>query len=533
MIRCTGCMREYADDLKICPYCGTFSSTPAEKRYHLRTETKLVDRYIVGKAVNEDNVNIKYIGFDLKKDKKVFIYEFYPKGIVLRSKESNLIQFQTNLKTNLFGNGLREYINEIEALKKLSDTKEGKVGIERITDCFVDNNTCYTVCRYEEYSTLGKELNENGQYDEKFSRVIAKNLVKTLAAIHSSGIVLGNISPEHIAVTEDGGFKFIDFGVSALTNAANLKIYNPIYSPPEAIDSNGVLTKSSDVYSMGCLCYKLITGVNPYPVLQRRSGKKNISIRGLGIKVDRGFDNAVMNAMNLSPKDRYEDAGEFLGALKNKNTKRKGNENKADFTKAVPVLLATTFGICILSIIAAAALYINKGQNDTVVTENTTQTTVIQETTTAAQTTTADEETSTESTSSTETTTVSRTSTEKATQKSASAENANNAEKTKTNTNHNSGNSNNNNTGAKPKTDITAGSTNNSGSDKTSSDIKTEPAGEVMAAAPKATANAGETAADTPAPQNSDPSEEKESEPAPPPEWEPPAPPELYDTPIH
>jgi serine/threonine protein kinase len=87
---------------------------------------------------------------------------------------------------------------------------------------------------------------------------------------HQRLVVHRDIKPSNILVTSDGTAKLLDFGIAtilsaepALATLSAAQMLTPDYASPEQIRGEPVTT-SSDVYSLGVLLYRLLTGQDPY-----------------------------------------------------------------------------------------------------------------------------------------------------------------------------------------------------------------------------------------------------------------------------
>ncbi|MCH2207019.1 MAG: serine/threonine protein kinase [Lentisphaerales bacterium] len=118
----------------------------------------------------------------------------------------------------------------------------------------------YVTSEYCEYGSLSGRLKEKGRLD--FSRVlqVAELLLKGLEALHSKGIVHGNISPKSIYIGNDGHLKLGDFGSACeVSNLDEIPIGILLYSSPEFLKGQELIPQS-DFYSLGLTLYHLYYG---------------------------------------------------------------------------------------------------------------------------------------------------------------------------------------------------------------------------------------------------------------------------------
>jgi eukaryotic-like serine/threonine-protein kinase len=88
-----------------------------------------------------------------------------------------------------------------------------------------------------------------------------------LAHAHQAGIVHRDIKPANIFINQDGTVKIMDFGVARLTSASMTGTGNIVgtadYMSPEQVKGSRVDGRS-DVFSVGCMLYELLTGRRPF-----------------------------------------------------------------------------------------------------------------------------------------------------------------------------------------------------------------------------------------------------------------------------
>ncbi len=140
---------------------------------------------------------------------------------------------------------------------------------------------------------------------------------------HRNLVVHRDLKPSNILVAADGAAKLLDFGIAKLlaegqADAAvtRLQALTPEYASPEQLHGRPITT-ASDVYSLGVLLYKLLTGSLPRPVGEAplrelaqqltqtplRPSAVVGDLRGRGLRGD--LDSIVLKALRPEPERRY------------------------------------------------------------------------------------------------------------------------------------------------------------------------------------------------------------------------------------
>jgi non-specific serine/threonine protein kinase/serine/threonine-protein kinase len=166
---------------------------------------------------------------------------------------------------------------------------------------------------------------------------------------HQNLVVHCDIKPSNILVANGGEPKLLDFGIAKLLQtdseqeaeltATALRVMTPEFASPEQVKGERITT-SSDVYSLGVLLYKLLTGLRPYrlngrnpdelvqAIREQQPEKPSHSIADFGLpngesklnpqsairnpKSLRGdLDNIVLMALRKEPQRRYASVEQF------------------------------------------------------------------------------------------------------------------------------------------------------------------------------------------------------------------------------
>ena len=175
--------------------------------------------------------------------------------------------------------------------------------------------------------TLADELRARGRLDIEEAVGIALGILDALAVAHTAGIVHRDVKPGNVLLPDAGGVKLSDFGIAkaqeeagAGLTATGTVLGTPNYLAPELISGGGA-GPGSDVYSVGCVLFELLTGQPPY------SGESSVSIAyahvhqpvpdvaDLRPEVPRDLATVVATAMVKDPAERYPDAAAMRSAL--------------------------------------------------------------------------------------------------------------------------------------------------------------------------------------------------------------------------
>ena len=140
-----------------------------------------------------------------------------------------------------------------------------------------------------------------------------------LQAAHERGLVHRDIKPSNIFVLEDDSTKIIDFGIAhrmdAATRTRSMK-GTLLYMAPEQVEMKPV-SALSDVFSLGVVCYEMLTGRRPFERPTEESVVNAIlnfappPASELNPTVNGALSQAIHKAMAKQPWHRYSSAREF------------------------------------------------------------------------------------------------------------------------------------------------------------------------------------------------------------------------------
>ena len=166
---------------------------------------------------------------------------------------------------------------------------------------------------------LGSRL-KSGPLKQGEALRLVKEICAALEAAHAQGVIHRDIKPSNILLTADGSVKVADFGLAIHADQPEQRITRSgvtlgtfEYAAPEQAAGTAVDPRS-DLYSVGVICYEVLTGKLPRGIFDPPS-KVNAA-------VDPAMDEVVRTAMQNDPARRYQTATDFRAALNRSGTPR-------------------------------------------------------------------------------------------------------------------------------------------------------------------------------------------------------------------
>ena len=180
----------------------------------------------------------------------------------------------------------------------------------------------YIVMEYVEGVTLRDIVHTDGPMEPRRAIEVIADACQALNFSHQHGIIHRDVKPANIMISNAGAVKVMDFGIArALADASNVTqtaavIGTAQYLSPEQARGEKVDARS-DVYSLGCVLYEMLTGEPPFvgdsPVAVAYQHVREDPIppsqRHEGISPE--LDAVVLKALAKNPDNRYQTAAEM------------------------------------------------------------------------------------------------------------------------------------------------------------------------------------------------------------------------------
>ena len=224
-----------------------------------------------------------------------------------------------------------EFANNPEFIKRFDTEAKAASSLSHANIVHVfgvgqENGIRYMVQEYVEGITVKEMILQNGHLDWKVAVPIVIQVGMALDTAHQNGIVHRDIKPHNILITRDRIAKVTDFGIAhastnhtiTLTSGGALGSVH-YFSPEQA--RGGVVSPSSDIYSLGVTMFEMVTGRVPF------DGENSVSIAVKHLQepvpyastlvpgIPQGLDAIIQKAMQKDPKLRYKSIREMVGEL--------------------------------------------------------------------------------------------------------------------------------------------------------------------------------------------------------------------------
>ncbi|MFO0595476.1 MAG: serine/threonine-protein kinase [Myxococcaceae bacterium] len=197
----------------------------------------------------------------------------------------------------------------------------------------LEDGGLFIAMEYVPGKDLAWHLKAHGAMSESQAASIGAQLLSSLQEAHEAGIVHRDLKPANVMLVRrrksgDDQVKLLDFGIAKLQESEGRKsttgdfIGTPAYMSPEQIRGE-TLDARSDLYSLGCVLFELVSGKQPF------DGPTPISVltqhyeapipRVLQVKPDAAispaFQAIIDKSMAKRPADRWPDAESMRVAL--------------------------------------------------------------------------------------------------------------------------------------------------------------------------------------------------------------------------
>ncbi|MFT9287678.1 Stk1 family PASTA domain-containing Ser/Thr kinase, partial [Liquorilactobacillus nagelii] len=207
--------------------------------------------------------------------------------------------------------------------------------IVSIYDVGEDNGMQYLIMEYVEGTDLKAYIQQN--FPLSFPTVVAimEQILAAVEHAHSHGIIHRDLKPQNILIDQAGQVKITDFGIALATTDSltqtNTLMGSVHYLSPEQARGS-VVTKQSDIYSLGIILFELLTKRVPFQgetavsIALKHYKDEMPAVRQFNSEIPQALENVIAHATAKSLADRYQTAAEMAADLKTALNLERANE---------------------------------------------------------------------------------------------------------------------------------------------------------------------------------------------------------------
>ena len=211
--------------------------------------------------------------------------------------------------------------------------------VVQIYDMGDADGNCYFSMELVNGSALSDLVGGNKKLDPEQAASFVLHAARGLQCAHSVGMVHRDIKPANLLVDKAGVVKVADLGLVkvdgkaeiedgieeavALSASENLTrvgatVGTFYYMAPEQAKSSIDVDHRSDIYSLGCTFYVLLTGKRPFEgrsaeeVVSKHNNAPIVAPSSVSERIPKEFSRIVVKMMAKRPEDRYQTTGELI-----------------------------------------------------------------------------------------------------------------------------------------------------------------------------------------------------------------------------
>jgi serine/threonine-protein kinase len=262
----------------------------------------LAGRYIIEREIGRGGMSCVYLAHDVRHGRAVALKVLHPElGAAI---------------------GADRFLREIQVVARLQHPH-----IVPLYDSGEASGRLYYVMPYVKGESMRERLKRDGPIKTAEAQRIIREVADALDYAHSEGIVHRDIKPDNI-ILDDRHAMVTDFGIAralsesgATLTQAGVVIGTPAYMSPEQITGESSIDGRSDIYSLGCVLFEMLSGRAPFTadsvqaMMVMRFAKATPSLEPVEGNANDTLKAVIAKAMQLSPANRFQTAREIMIAL--------------------------------------------------------------------------------------------------------------------------------------------------------------------------------------------------------------------------
>jgi transcriptional regulator with XRE-family HTH domain len=268
-------------------------------------QAALSGRYLIDEEIGRGGMGTVYLAREVKHGRRVAIKVISPEAVT--------------------GVGAKQFLKEIRYTAQLQHHN-----ILTLLDSGEAAGYPYYVMPYITGGSLRDRLRARGPLSVEETFSITRGVAAALAHAHDNRVVHCDVKPENILLSEDHAL-VADFGIARAVHAEvralgkptgiDSSAGTPAYVSPEQASGDPHIDGRTDVYSLGCVLFEMVTGEAPFAgkttveVVSRRFTDTVPAAVDRASHIPRGVSAVIQQAMAVDPARRHSSPRQLLEAL--------------------------------------------------------------------------------------------------------------------------------------------------------------------------------------------------------------------------
>ena len=293
-----------------------------------------IGKYRILKHLGEGGFGAVYLAHDDRVDRDVAIKLFRP-------RDENMIAFATSSSEDGLQVLRERFVREARILGRLSDSLY-IINVYEFGE--TEEGSPYYVMPYVAShlgQLLGRDVFDRAALAEldrsdhpralplEQCLTLLRQVLQGMKVAHGHGLVHRDIKPSNILLSDAGEVRIADFGIAkspdgSQTTVSQLGMGSRNYMAPEQRESARHVDGRADVYSLGVLAYRMLTGKLP----TGRYADPEVAVPQLG----KALNGVILKALSEDKETRFRDAGEMLAAYEAALQQRTREDQASTYT---------------------------------------------------------------------------------------------------------------------------------------------------------------------------------------------------------